>query len=147
MKEFIQPYVCRELSAEEIRNEPHWQARLSDQSTVYSKVGHQSWLQLKSWLKENPSVFITGLWFCFRDHSEEVVIGPHDGYFLSHGVQAWHGTDITQQLLIGGYLKENTVYRKKYILPEIVFQEEDNFPANTPEMQRGLILRGKQTSV
>lgn len=148
-EEIVPAYVCQSLTAEETRNEPCWFAVLSDDTRVYSKVGQRSWLQLKSWLKENPSLFIKALYFQFRDNTIEVGYGPYEGYFFSHGVNCWYGTGVSQQTFIGGIVKEGILYRKKYILPEMVLDENghDNFPANTPEVQKGLILRDKQKEV
>lgn len=142
--EIFEPIIHTSVSQEEIRNHILWIANLSDGTQVFHKQGRRSWLELKSWLKENPDIHITGLCFRFRDHFE-CFPAEQDGYFFSLGSQCFAG-ESTQQLQIGGYVKDGIIYRKKYLTPELILAEPnpvDSYPVDHEKMQLGLILNGK----
>jgi hypothetical protein len=139
----IEPIIYTDRTAEEIRCNPTFIVKLSNGKICYHKNEERSWLQLKEWLKINPEVYIERLDFSFRDNIINIATGE-EGYYFSHGVQCWAG-QAAQNMYIGGYLKDGIVYRKKYIMPELVYAEhsQDSLPEDHPNIILGLIKNGK----
>lgn len=137
----IEPHLHTERSMHEYIHEPYWRVVLSDDRSVYSHHNRRSWLELRSYLEQNPSIYIEGLWFGFRDHLEEICVGKAD-YFFVHSMLAEYGGSI-QYFFIGGYRKDDLVYCKKFRIPEIYFVEEAYRELDDLSVQRGLISHVK----
>ncbi len=137
----VLPKIYTEISNEYIRNEPLWFVDLSNDTRAWHMPTERSWLALKAWLIENPNVFIKSLYFQFRDHVEHIGSNK-DGFFFSHGVDCWWGCS-PQESFFGGYAEGNKVYRRKFIVPELISNESDEKDINDESIQLGLILRAK----
>lgn len=138
-EDIIDAYIQTELTAEQIRNEPHWQTMLSDGQTVHS-VGHRrSWLELKEYLQQNPNLSITEMWLRFRDHYELIGKGRKN-YLFSHAAMGMVGGPTNQYAIAGYQVDNNEVTIKKYILPEIVLVEEEQRSLDDPTVKKGLIV-------
>lgn len=143
IEEVFQPIRYTELGQEELRNNVVFFATLSDGKRAYSKPGRRSWLELKTWLKENPSITMEALHFQFRDNYHEIGRG-HEGYFFSHGIQCFFGCP-EQYCFIGGYVKDGYIFRQRFLTPELIANDDDRdvYPINHVEMQKGLYINGK----
>jgi hypothetical protein len=142
--EVYAPIIWNSLTTEEVRNEPIWFVNLNNGTKAYQKHGRRSWLELKQWLKEHPGVWIENLYLQFRDNFFHIASNK-EAFFFSYGAQAWQGCP-TQHTFIGGYVENDILFRKKFIMPELVHQEEfdDCYHCEHPEIQRGLIRRASK---
>lgn len=137
----IEPLIYTQLSWEEKLHLPYWRAQLSTGDNVYSKNGRRSWLELKSWLQINPSIYIVGLWFQFRDNIIEIGVGNRD-YIFSHVANCYNNGPTFHHFL-GGYLSSNkTALLRKYRMPELLFDGEEIRNLTDPTVIKGLI-KGK----
>jgi hypothetical protein len=137
------PIIYTSLSSDELRNEPIWQANLTNGLTAHHKHEQKAWLQLKSWLRVNPDVFIKDLYFRFRDNFVHIA-SDSDAYFFSHGVQCWYGAS-SEALFIGGSFRDGLIHRKTYKIPELVHQEDrdDFYEIDNSKIELGLIRWNK----
>lgn len=137
MDEIIEPAIYTSRNMEEYLHQSYWRVVLSDDRVVYSRANARSWLQLKAWLKENPSIYINGLWFGFRDHCEEIHVGKADYFFVMQYVAEYGGVE--QFFYIGGFREGETVICKKFRIPEVYFVEEQRRSLDDPSVVKGLI--------
>jgi hypothetical protein len=138
--EVIQAYLHTSRSTDEYIHEPYWRVVLSDDRLVYSYRGRRSWLELRSYLAQNPSIYIKELSFGFRDHIETVHSGAAD-YFFVHSVLADYGSGWEIDFYVGGYRDGDKVICKKFRIPEIFLVEESSRGLDDISVQRGLIER------
>lgn len=137
MDEIITPIIHTELNFEERLHYPRFEVTLSNGRIVYSKPNRRSWLELKSYLGENPSIYIVGLKFAFRDHVETIYTGEAD-YFFTNSLLAHYGGP-TQYFYIGGYMEGKVIRCFKYMIPEVYLKEEFTRSVDDPSVQDGLI--------
>lgn len=133
----IVPQIYTKRTMDEYIHHPYWKVALSDGQIAYSQYDKSSWLQLKEWLKINPSIYIVGLWFGFRDHLEEIHTGQDDYFFTNCMLAEYGGGE--QKFYIGGFFKDNRVHCKKYRIPEIYLVEQSVRDLNDRSVRIGLI--------
>ncbi len=138
-------HLSTKVSDEFVRGEPMWVVDLNTGERVYREQidgKSDSWLRLKEYLSKNPNQYITGLYFRFRDHWEEVG-RDKDGFFFTNGISCWYGGSPIPKF-IGGYHENGKIKVKKYSVPELLKEEiEEEREITDPTVQDGLIWRNQ----
>lgn len=133
-----------ELTAEEIRSRPYWVVSLSNGKQVFQcdedEQGNfvNSWRELKSYVEANL-LDITDFWLRFRDHSEEIAVGK-DGHFFVYSVLAEAFSGVNRYFYNCGYLENEKVFTKKWLIPEVLSLEEEIRETDSGGMKELLIL-------
>jgi hypothetical protein len=139
----MDPYICTVRTIEEIRYNPCWVADLSDGQRVYEVHNRSSWLELKEWLRENPSVSIIALHLQFRDHWEPIATGFQD-YFFCKSMSCWFGAAPQEQYVVGFRVNDTHVLTRRFNVPELIPAEEPRLRGLEEEIIRiGLIRSNK----
>jgi hypothetical protein len=105
-----------------------WQVELNTGIMVYED-DHRPGFVPSAWERlcyhcDQTGDYIKNMWIRFRDHVE-CVGSDKEGFFLYKEVRANPGWDKEVFLYIAGYLEGETIKSKKWKLPEIIVDEED----------------------
>ena len=150
MKTLGDYHLPTKISREYEINEAMWVADLNTGERVYrQQIDGQddSWKRLKAYLSENPHQYITGLYFRFRDHWEEVAKNKDIVFFTNH-VSCFYGGNCMYGFT-AGFLHENGKIKIiKYSIPELIvtglpdgtFLDEYR-EISDPTIQAGLIWK------
>ena len=146
MKTLGDYHLPTKISREKELGEPLWVVDLNTGERVYREQIDgidDSWKRLKTYLEENPNQYITGLYFRFRDHWEEVA-RDKNAFFFTNVIKCYYG-GIPQFYFMGGWLNENNeISLKKYSIPELILEENSARKLEDPTLQDGLIWRSFQ---
>ncbi len=114
---------------EKIVSSTVWKALLSNGQTVIqddNRPGEEksAWIRLKDYLYERD-LSIKSLSFSFRSNTISNFLPENAaGYFFVKNAVSGIGSDYTSEFYIFGYLKDKTVYWKRYKIPEMMFFDE-----------------------
>jgi hypothetical protein len=107
---------------------PGWQVELNTGQMVYEDDGRpdyvpSAWERLAYHCSQTED-FIVNMWIRFRDHVE-CVGSDKEGFFLYKEVRAAPNWDKEVFLYIAGFYEDGVIKCKKWKLPEIIVDEEE----------------------
>ena len=136
-------HLPTKVSAEYVRDEPLWVVDLNTGERVYREQVDgmdDSWKRLKQYLSENPQQYITGLYFRFRDHWEEIA-RDKEAFFFTNFILCHYGGK-EQYSFVGGYLNDDKkLHIKRFSIPELILDKEEYRDTADLSVQDGLIWR------
>lgn len=118
---------------------------LSDTETWFNIGSKEDWFYLKEYI-EKTKLRLTNMCVAFRDHVE-CLPDNMDGYYFSYGHAAIGivGPTVEFKQFVTGYVIGETLYIKKWMIPELVEVETDirNINDTGKINHKGLILNEK----
>lgn len=122
-----------------------WIVELDNGETIYQDEyeGEKSaWLRLKQYCEENK-LKIVDMRLQFRSHVEQVGKG-YDGYFFRTAAGRWVSETKSKRptniYFLAGFLKNGTIYIKKWKTPELVVEYTEERDADSELAIESLIL-------
>lgn len=106
-----------------------WVVTLNNGETIYADDGREgvepisAWVRLASYVKEHE-LRIVSMHIRFR--SNTMSLEPNcDGYYFCRCARGWYGDTKTYEYFIIGTLKGDILKVQKWLVPEIIFENEE----------------------